>query len=65
MVTTGSIQIDQEYVADTIKDIQEMIELEEDRLVKREARLVARFTRLEKTLAIMQNQMAALGFGTI
>ena len=64
-VTTGSIQIDQEYVADTIKDIQEMIELEEGRLVKREARLVARFTRLEKTLAIMQNQMAALGFGTI
>ncbi len=64
-VTTGSIQIDQEYVTDTIKDIQEMIELEEDRLVKREARLVARFTRLEKTLAMMQYQMAALGFGTI
>jgi hypothetical protein len=63
-VTTGSIQIDQEYVADTIKDIQEMIELEEDRLVQREAMLVARFTRLEKTLAMIQNQMAALGFGT-
>ena len=64
-VTTGSIQIDQEYVTDTIKDIQEMIELEEGRLVQREARLVARFTRLEKTLAMMQYQMAALGFGTI
>jgi flagellar hook-associated protein 2 len=63
--TTGSIQIDQEHVDDTIEDIQDKIELEEARLTKREARLVARFSHLEKTLALIQSQMAALGFGTM
>jgi flagellar hook-associated protein 2 len=70
-VTTGSIQIDQEHVADQIEYLQDKIELEEYRLTeleeyrltKREERLVARFARLEKTLALLQNQMAALGFG--
>ena len=62
-VTTGSIQIDQEHVDDQIKEIQEKIELEEYRLTKREERLIARFARLERTLALIQNQMAALGFG--
>jgi len=62
-VTTGSLQIDQEHVADTIKDLQERIELEEYRLTQREARLVDRFARLESTLALLQSQMAALGFG--
>jgi len=64
-VTTGSIQIDQEHVADQIEYLQDKIELEEYRLTKREARLVARFSRLERTLALLQNQMAALGFGMI
>ncbi|MFB0524660.1 MAG: flagellar filament capping protein FliD, partial [Phycisphaerae bacterium] len=64
-VTTGSLQIDQEHVADTIKDLQERIELEEYRLTQREARLVDRFARLERTLALLQSQMAALGFSTI
>ena len=61
-VTTGSINIDQEYVSETIKGLQERIELEESRLVQKETRLVNRFTRLERTLALLQNQMAALGF---
>jgi len=63
-VTTGSLQIDQEHVADTIKNLQEKIDLEEYRLTQREARLVERFARLERTLALLQSQMAALGFGT-
>jgi len=63
-VTTGSLQIDQDYVSDTIKGLQEKIELEESRLTQREARLVDRFARLERTLALLQSQMAALGFGT-
>jgi len=62
-VTTGSVQIDQEHVDDQIKEIQKKIELEEYRLTKREERLVARFSRLEKTLALIQCQMSALGFG--
>jgi len=62
--TTGSIQIDQEYLDDQIEGIQEKIELEEYRLNIREERLIARFARLERTLALIQNQMAALGFGT-
>jgi flagellar capping protein FliD len=62
--TTGSVQIDQEYVDDQIENIQKKIDNEEDRLSVREERLIARFARLEKTLALIQNQMAALGFGT-
>jgi flagellar hook-associated protein 2 len=63
-VTTGSIQIDQQHVDDQIEEIKERIETEEYRLTVREERLIARFARLEKTLALIQNQMAALGFGT-
>jgi len=63
-VTTGSVQIDQEHVDDQIEEMQKKIELEEYRLTLREERLIARFARLERTLALMQNQMAALGFGT-
>jgi flagellar hook-associated protein 2 len=61
-LTTGSIQIDQEYVDDTIEDLQEKIELEEERLARKEEQLVKRFARLESTLALLQSQMAALGF---
>ena len=63
-VTTGSVQIDQKHVDNQIKEIQKKIELEEYRLTVREKRLITRFARLEKTLALIQNQMAALGFGT-
>ncbi len=61
-VTTGSLQIDQEHVDDTIEGIQQRIETEENRLSQREARLVAQFARLERTLALIQQQMSALGF---
>jgi flagellar hook-associated protein 2 len=60
--TTGSIQIDQERVKDTIENIQESIELEERRLAQREERLIAQYTRLEKTLTLLQNQMSTLTF---
>jgi len=63
-VTTGSIQIDQEYVNDQIEEINDKIETEEYRLTAREKRLIARFARLERTLAMIQSQMSALGFGT-
>ena len=59
--TSGSINIDQEYVDDQIEYIQDKIELEEYRLDKREERLIARYARLEKTLALLQSQMGALG----
>jgi flagellar capping protein FliD len=62
-VTTGSIQIDQEYVADQIEGLQKKIELEEYRLEQKETRLIAQYARLERTLALLQNQMVALGFG--
>ena len=61
-VTTGLIQIDQEHAEDTIEQLQEKIELEEYRLDRRETRLIARFAVLERTLALLQYQMAALGF---
>lgn len=62
-VTTGSVKIDQDHVGEAIKELQKKIELEEYRLTQKEARLVARFARLERTLALLQNQMSALGFG--
>lgn len=61
--TSGSIQISQEHVGDTIEDLQDRIDDEEERLVAREARLVARFARLEKALALIQNQQIMLGLG--
>jgi flagellar capping protein FliD len=62
--TTGSVQIDQEHVDDQIEILQKKIDGEEDRLTKREERLIARYARLEKTLALLQSQMSALGFST-
>ena len=63
--TTGSIQIDQEHVGDIIEQIQDKIEAEEYRLTQKEDRLIGRFARLEKTLALMQNQLAALGLNSL
>jgi len=60
--STGSIQIDQDNVGDIIEQLQDRIEDEEYRLSKREERLIAKFTQLEKTLALLQNQMSVLGF---
>ncbi|HUU17945.1 MAG TPA: flagellar filament capping protein FliD [Sedimentisphaerales bacterium] len=61
-VTTGSIQIDQKHVDNQIEYLQEKIENEEYRLTKREERLIARFSRLERNIALIQQQMGALGF---
>jgi len=61
--TTGTIQIDQEHTDDQIEYLQDKIELEGYRLNLRERHLIARFSRLEKTLALLQSQMGALGFG--
>ena len=61
--TTGWIQIDQEHVDEQIEELQEKIELEEYRLTKREARLIAQYANLEKTLTLLQSQMSALNFG--
>jgi flagellar capping protein FliD len=60
-VTTGSIQIDQEHVDDQIEGFQDRIEFEEYRLTVKEKRLVMRFAHLESTLALLQNQMVAMG----
>ena len=62
--TTGSIQIDQEHVTDVIDGFQDRILAEENRLTKVEERLVARFARLERALALIQQQMYALGLGS-
>jgi flagellar capping protein FliD len=61
--TTGTIQINQEHTDDQIEYLQDKIELEEYRLGLRERHLIARFSRLEKTLALLQSQMGALGLG--
>jgi len=61
--TTGSIQIDQKHVDKQIEYLQDKIEIEENRLTNREERLIARFSRLEKNLALIQQQMGSLGFG--
>jgi len=62
--SSGSVQIDQEHVDDQIELLQDKIETEEYRLEKREERLIARFAALERTLAMIQSQLSALGFGT-
>ena len=62
--TSGSIQIDQEYVKDQIESLQDRIELEEYRLDKKEKHLTERFSRLERTLTLLQNQMSALGLSS-
>ena len=62
-VTTGSIQIDQKHADKQIEALQDKIEREEDLLTKREERLIARFSRLERNLALIQQQMSSLGLG--
>ena len=62
-ITTGSIQIDQKHVDNQIEALQDKIDREENLLTKREERLIARFSRLEKNLALIQQQMSSLGLG--
>jgi flagellar capping protein FliD len=59
--TTGWLTLDRESVKTQIKNLDERIAIEEDRLSQRETRLVAKYARLEKTLTLLQNQMSALG----
>ncbi len=59
--TTGSLILDQQQAADQIEELDEKIELEEYRLTKRQERLILKFARLEATLALLQNQLAAAG----
>ena len=59
--TTGSLILDQQRAEDEIDGLDEKIELEEYRLTKREERLILKFARLEATLALLQNQLAAAG----
>ena len=62
-ITTGSIQIDQKHVDNQIEALQDKIDREEVLLIKREERLVGRYARLERNLALIQHQMASLGLG--
>jgi flagellar hook-associated protein 2 len=59
--TVGSIPIDKEHIEDQLELLDDKIEDEQYRLVQREKRLILRFARLEKTLALLANQMAAAG----
>jgi flagellar hook-associated protein 2 len=62
--TNGSMQIDTNNANDTIDYIKEKITNEQERLDKKQTYLVARFARLEKTLALLQGQMSALGLSS-
>jgi len=62
--TTGSIDIDQEHVDDQIEGFKKRIEFEEYRLTVKEKRLIMRFAHLERILALLQNQMSAMGIST-
>jgi flagellar hook-associated protein 2 len=62
-LTTGSIQLDQDYATDSIEQIQDRIDAEQERLTSKQEQLVARFARLEGALALIQQQMNALGLG--
>ncbi len=59
--TTGTLVMDQSQVDAQIKHLQDQIDREEERLTKTEERLVVKYAQLEKTLTLLQNQMAALG----
>ena len=61
---SGSIQIDQENIKDQIELLDNKIELENYRLEKKQEHLTERYARLEKTLTLLQNQMAALGMSS-
>jgi len=62
--TTGSLPLDRKHIDDQIKRLQEQITREQERLARRKSVLVAKYARLEQTLALLQNQMSALGMTT-
>lgn len=61
--TNGWLTLDQDSVDAQIENLEDRITAEEDRLSRVEVRLIARYARLEKTLTLLQNQMAALQMG--
>jgi flagellar capping protein FliD len=63
-VSTGSIDIDQKHMDDTIQELQDRIDEEQTRLDQKQEQLVAKFARMEKTLALLQMQMSALGLSS-
>ncbi len=59
--TNGRIDIAEDILDDKIKQMENTIEREESRLEDVEARLIAKFARLEKTLSLLQQQFGAIG----
>lgn len=57
----GRLDVTSEGIADNIRRLERIIVKEEKRLERIETRLVARFARLEKNLALLQRQSAAVG----
>ena len=58
--TDGRLDISEDIVEDRITDIESTIKREEERLELIETRLIEKFARLEKTLAMLQQQMGAV-----
>jgi flagellar hook-associated protein 2 len=58
---TGSVDIDQQSIKDQLDLLKDRIDQEQDRLKRRQESLVTRFATLEKTLSLIQSQLAALG----
>lgn len=56
----GRLDISEDIVEDRITNIESTIEREEERLELIETRLIQKFARLEKTLAMLQQQMGAV-----
>lgn len=57
----GRLDTSKEILDDRITAMARRIEIEENRLNNVETRLIQKYARLEKTLAMMQMQMAAVG----
>ncbi len=58
--TNGWLTLDQNSVDVQIRNLEDRITRETDRLSRVEQRLIRKYARLERTLTLMQNQMAGL-----
>ena len=58
--TKGRVPISLDSIDEQIKNTNDRIDREETRLVAVEKRLIGKFSRLERTLALIQQQMGAL-----
>ncbi len=58
--STGRLDMTDNSVDDRIDSVETQIQREEDRLDKIEARLLAKYARMESTIALFQRQLAAL-----